>query len=118
MFYLKTFAIKSCRNPTRHIFSWLPGEAVGLHTSVLTKTFAIKSRKNPAPHIFPWLPGEAVGLHTGVLTKMFAMSVLYLKTIDVFSKENRLISLYIKREKRKFAQTISFIQPYCEFIFI
>ncbi len=25
-------------------------------------------------------------LHTGVLTKMFAMSVLYLKTIDVFFK--------------------------------
>ena len=57
-------------------------------------------------------------LHTGVLTKMFAMSVLYLKTIDVFLKENRLISLYIKREKHKFAQTISFIQSYCEFIFI
>ena len=37
----KSFAIKSCRNPARHIFSWLPGEAVGLHTSVLTKTFAM-----------------------------------------------------------------------------
>ena len=37
----KTFAIKSCRNPARHIFSWLPGEAVGLHTGVLTKTFAM-----------------------------------------------------------------------------
>src|SRR4051812_43876492 len=37
----KTFAIKSCRNPTRHIFSWLPREAVGLHTRVLTKTFAM-----------------------------------------------------------------------------
>ena len=37
----KTFAIKSCRNPARHIFSWLPWEAVGLHTSVLTKTFAV-----------------------------------------------------------------------------
>ena len=36
----KTFAIKSCRNPARHIFSWLPG-AVGLHTGVLTKTFAM-----------------------------------------------------------------------------
>ena len=35
----KTYAIKSCRNPARHIFSWLPGEAVGLHTGVLTKTF-------------------------------------------------------------------------------
>ena len=84
-----------------------------LHTGVLSKTFAIKSCTNPARHIFPWLPGEAVGLHTGVLTKMFAMSVLYLKTIDVFSKENRLISLYIKREKRKFIQTISFIQSHC-----
>ena len=76
---------------------------------VLSKTFAIKSHKNPARHIFPWLPGEAVGLHTSVLTKTFATSVLYLKTIEVFLKENRLISLYIKREKRKFAQTISFI---------
>ena len=37
----KTFAIKSCRNPTRHIFSWLTGEAVDLHTGVLTKTFAM-----------------------------------------------------------------------------
>ena len=37
----KTFAIKSCRNPARHIFSWLPGEAVGLHMGVLTKTFAM-----------------------------------------------------------------------------
>ena len=37
----KTFAIKRCRNPARHIFSWLPGEAVGLHMSVLTKTFAM-----------------------------------------------------------------------------
>ena len=53
---------------------------------VLSKTFAIKSCTNPARHIFPWLPGEAVGLHTGVLTKTFAMSVLYLKTIDVFFK--------------------------------
>ena len=53
---------------------------------VLSKTFAIKSCRNPARHIFPWLPGEAVGLHTGVLTKTFAMSVLYLKTIDVFFK--------------------------------
>ena len=55
---------------------------------VLSKTFAIKSRKNPARHILPWLPGEAVGLHTGVLTKTFAMSVLYLKTIDIFFKRN------------------------------
>ena len=37
----KTFVIKSCRNPGLHIFSWLPKEAVGLHTSVLTKTFAM-----------------------------------------------------------------------------
>ena len=37
----KSFAIKSCRNPARHIFSWLPGEAVGFHTGVLTKTFAM-----------------------------------------------------------------------------
>ena len=37
----KMFAIKSCRNTARHIFSWLPGEAVGLHTGVLTKTFAM-----------------------------------------------------------------------------
>ena len=37
----KMFAIKSCRNPTRHIVSWLPGEVVGLHTGVLTKTFAM-----------------------------------------------------------------------------
>ena len=37
----KTFAIKSCRNPARHIFSWLPGEVVGLHTGVLTKTFVM-----------------------------------------------------------------------------
>ena len=82
----KTFAIKSCRNPARHIFSWLPGEAVGLHRGVVTKTFAINSCTNPAWYIFPWLPGEAVGLHTGVLTKTFAMSVLYLKTVDVFFK--------------------------------
>ena len=37
----KSFVIKSCRNPTPHIFSWLPGEAVGFHTGVLTKTFAM-----------------------------------------------------------------------------
>ena len=37
----KLFVIKSCRNPARHIFSWLPGEAVGLHMGVLTKTFAM-----------------------------------------------------------------------------
>ena len=35
-----------------------------------------------------------------------------------FSKENHLISLYIKREKCKFVQTMSFIQSHCEFIFI
>ena len=35
------FVFKRCTNPARHIFSWLPGEAVGLHTGVLTKTFAI-----------------------------------------------------------------------------
>ena len=37
----KMFAIKSCTNPARHTFPWLPGEAVGLHTGVLTKTFAM-----------------------------------------------------------------------------
>ena len=37
----KTFAIKSRKNLARHIFPWLPGEAVGLHTSVLIKTFAM-----------------------------------------------------------------------------
>ena len=100
-------ALKRCTNPS-----------LALHMGVLSKMIAIKSCINPARHIFPWLPGEAVGLHTGVLTKTFAMSVSYLKTIDVFSKENRLISLYIKREKCKFTQTISFIQSYCEFIFI
>ena len=71
--------------------------------------FALKGCINPARHIFPWLPGEAVGLHTGVLTKTFAMSVLYLKTIDIFSKENRLISLYIKRENA------SSLKPYLSF---
>ena len=80
------FALKRCTNP-----------ALILHTRVLSKTFVIKCCTNPARHIFPWLPGEAIGLHTGVLTKTFAMSVLYLNTIDIFSKENRLISLYIKR---------------------
>ena len=35
------FALKGCRNPARHIFPWLPGEAVGLHTGVLTKTFEV-----------------------------------------------------------------------------
>ena len=35
------FAMKSCTNPARHIFARLPGEAVGLHTGVLTKTFAM-----------------------------------------------------------------------------
>ena len=37
----KTFAIKSCTNPARHIFPWLPREAVGLHRGVVTKTFAM-----------------------------------------------------------------------------
>ena len=37
----KMFAIKSCRNPARHIFPWLLGEAIGSHTGVLTKTFAM-----------------------------------------------------------------------------
>ena len=44
------------------------------------------------------------------------MSILNLKTIDVFL--NCLISLYILREKRKFVQTIGFIQSHCDFIFI
>ena len=35
------FALKGCRNPARHIFPWLPGEAVGLCTGVLTKMFAM-----------------------------------------------------------------------------
>ena len=76
------FALKGCTNPA------LRGKTVALtlHTGVLSKTFAIKSCTNPARHIFPWLPWEAVGLHTGVLTKTFAMSVLYLKTVDVFFK--------------------------------
>ena len=60
--------------------------ALTLHMGVLSKTFAVKSCRNPIRHIFSWLPGEAVGLHTGVLTKTFAMSVLYLKSIDVFFK--------------------------------
>ena len=83
--------------------------ALTLHTGVLSKMFAIESCTNPARHIFPWLPGEAIGLNPGVLTKMFAMSVLYLKTIDFFSKENRLISLYIKRENA------SLFKPYLSF---
>ena len=37
----KMFATKSWTNPARHIFPWLPREAVGLHTGVLTKTFAM-----------------------------------------------------------------------------
>ena len=69
------FALNRCTNP-----------ALALHTRVLSKMFAIKSCTNPARHNFPCLPREAVGLHTGVLTKTFAMSVLYLKTIDVFFK--------------------------------
>ena len=80
----KTFAMKSCTNLARHIFPWPNGEVVGLHTGVLFKTFAIKSCRNLGRHIFARLPGEAVGLHTCVLTKTFVMSVLYLKTIDVF----------------------------------
>ena len=79
-----------------------------LHTDVLSKTFAIKSCTNPARHIFPWLPGAAVGLHTGVLTKMFAMSVLYLKTIDVFSKENCLISTLREKNASSFKPYLSF----------
>ena len=35
------FALKGCKNPTRHIFPWLPGEAVDLHTGILTKTFVM-----------------------------------------------------------------------------
>ena len=89
-----------------------------LHTGHAKQPFALKGCRNPARHIFPWLHGEAVGLYTCVVTKTFVMSVLYLNTIDFFSKENRLISLYIKREKCKFVQTISFIQSHCEFIFI
>ena len=50
--------------------------------------FASKGCKNPARHIFPWLPGEVVSLHTGLLTKTFAMSVLYLKTVDVFLRKS------------------------------
>ena len=57
-----------------------------LHTGHAKQPFALQGCRNPARHIFPWLPGEAVGLHPGVLTKTFAMSVLYLKTIDVFFK--------------------------------
>ena len=37
----KPFAIKSCTNPAQPIFPWLPGEAVSLHTGVLTKTSAM-----------------------------------------------------------------------------
>ena len=59
---------------------------VVLHTGQAKQPFALKGCRNPARHIFPWLPREAVGLHMGVLTKTFAMSVLYLKTIDVFFK--------------------------------
>ena len=87
------------------------------HGSCKTTVCVEGMQKSCSTH-FPLASWEAVGLHTGVLTKTFTMSVLYLKTIDVFSKENRLISLYIKREKRKFVQTISFIQSHCEFIFI
>ena len=90
------FALKRCTNP-----------ALALHIGALSKTFAINSCTNPARHIFPWFPGEAIGLH--ILTKTFAMSVLYLKTIDIFSEENRLISLYI-REKNA-----SSFKPYLSF---
>ena len=76
--------LKGCTNPALRILPRLKGE--DMHMGVLSKTFVIKSCRNPARHIFPWLPGEAVGLHTGVLTKTFAMSVLYLKTVDVFFK--------------------------------
>ena len=85
--------------PKWQICKSYPIVCMWLHTGHEKQPFALKGCRNPARHIFPWLPGEAVGLHTGVLTKTFAMSVLYLKTIDFFSKENRLISLYIKREK-------------------
>ena len=73
------FALKGCTNPAMLSLCI---------RAFLSKTFAIKSCRNPARHIFSWLPGEAVGLHTGVLTKTFAMSVLYLKTFNLFLKRN------------------------------
>ena len=57
------------------------------HGSSKTTVCVEGMHKSCSAH-FPWFPGEAVGLHTGVLTKTFAMSVLYLKTIDVFFKRN------------------------------
>ena len=62
----KTFAIKSCTNPVRHIFPWLPGEAVDLHTGVRTKTFAmsvlyLKTKLNWGNRI---KPGEADNFFT------------------------------------------------------
>ena len=36
-----TVCVEGMQNPARHIFPWLPGEAVGLHTGVLTKTFVM-----------------------------------------------------------------------------
>ena len=39
----QSFALKGCRNPARHIFPWLPGEVVGLHTGVLTKMFLMSA---------------------------------------------------------------------------
>ena len=60
------FALKGCRNPARHIFPWLPGEAVGLHTGVLTKMFAmsvlyLKTKLNWGNRI---KTGEADKFHT------------------------------------------------------
>ena len=57
----------------------------------------LKGCKNPGRHIFPWLPGEAVGLHTGVLTKTFAMTILYLKTVDIFFKRK---SFSVQEERK------------------
>ena len=37
----KTFAMKSCTNPARHIFPWLTGEGVSLHAGGLSKMFAM-----------------------------------------------------------------------------
>ena len=62
----KMFAIKSRKNPARHIFPWLPGEVVSLHMVVLTKTFAmsvlyLKSKLNWGNRI---KPGEADNFFT------------------------------------------------------
>ena len=37
----KTFVMKCCKNPAKHIFPWLTGEVVDLHMYVLSKTFAM-----------------------------------------------------------------------------